>query len=148
MKTLGSGNDVQEILMRCAALEETDARRWGEMTVGQMVCHVRDAYAMALGEVRVARVRSGLRGPVGKWLAFTVPLRWPKNYGTVPELRQGMDAGSNFAAGRKGLMANLERFVAKREIVGDHPMFGPMTTAEWRRWGYLHADHHLRQFGR
>jgi hypothetical protein len=29
-----------------------------------------------------------------------------------------------------------------------HPMFGAMTTLEWMRWGYLHTDHHLRQFGR
>jgi hypothetical protein len=29
-----------------------------------------------------------------------------------------------------------------------HPMFGGMTAKDWMRWGYLHADHHLRQFGR
>jgi len=29
-----------------------------------------------------------------------------------------------------------------------HPIFGQMTRAEWLRWGYLHTDHHLRQFGR
>jgi len=29
----------------------------------------------------------------------------------------------------------------------DHPIFGKMTEAEWQRWGYLHMDHHLRQFG-
>jgi hypothetical protein len=27
-------------------------------------------------------------------------------------------------------------------------MFGPMSERDWMRWGYLHADHHLRQFGR
>jgi hypothetical protein len=28
-----------------------------------------------------------------------------------------------------------------------HPIFGQMTEKEWMRWGYLHMDHHLRQFG-
>ena len=28
-----------------------------------------------------------------------------------------------------------------------HPVFGPMTRGAWLRWGYLHTDHHLRQFG-
>lgn len=28
-----------------------------------------------------------------------------------------------------------------------HSIFGPMTSAEWLRWGHLHLDHHLRQFG-
>jgi hypothetical protein len=29
-----------------------------------------------------------------------------------------------------------------------HSIFGSMTNQDWMRWGYLHADHHLRQFGR
>jgi hypothetical protein len=28
-----------------------------------------------------------------------------------------------------------------------HPLFGPMSDQDWLRWGYLHADHYLRQFG-
>jgi uncharacterized protein DUF1569 len=28
-----------------------------------------------------------------------------------------------------------------------HPIFGPMSESAWLRWAYLHADHHLRQFG-
>jgi hypothetical protein len=28
-----------------------------------------------------------------------------------------------------------------------HPVFGKMSEAAWLRWGYLHMDHHLRQFG-
>jgi hypothetical protein len=28
-----------------------------------------------------------------------------------------------------------------------HPIFGKMKEKPWMRWGYLHSDHHLRQFG-
>jgi hypothetical protein len=28
-----------------------------------------------------------------------------------------------------------------------HPLLGTMSDAAWMRWGYLHVDHHLRQFG-
>lgn len=28
-----------------------------------------------------------------------------------------------------------------------HPQFGQMSEKEWMRLGYLHTDHHLRQFG-
>jgi len=28
-----------------------------------------------------------------------------------------------------------------------HPRLGRMSEREWLRWGYLHMDHHLRQFG-
>jgi hypothetical protein len=35
-----------------------------------------------------------------------------------------------------------------RRIEGKaHPLFGRMSDADWLRWAYLHADHHLRQFG-
>jgi hypothetical protein len=28
-----------------------------------------------------------------------------------------------------------------------HSFFGRLSRTEWLRWGYLHMDHHLRQFG-
>jgi len=28
-----------------------------------------------------------------------------------------------------------------------HPLFDEMSERDWMRWGYLHADHHFRQFG-
>ena len=49
---------------------------------------------------------------------------------------------------RATLLASMERFASKTERdVHPHPIFGPLTTWEWQRWGWLHADHHLRQFG-
>jgi hypothetical protein len=37
----------------------------------------------------------------------------------------------------------------RREILDgkSHPIFGAMSAGDWLRWGYLHMDHHLRQFG-
>jgi hypothetical protein len=41
-----------------------------------------------------------------------------------------------------------ERLAAERDFTGRaHPIFGAMAKEEWHRWGYLHLDHHLRQFG-
>jgi uncharacterized protein HemX len=28
-----------------------------------------------------------------------------------------------------------------------HGVFGAMSVADWQRWAWKHADHHLRQFG-
>ncbi len=37
---------------------------------------------------------------------------------------------------------------AQRDFAfASHPVFGELSEWEWMRWGYLHADHHLRQFG-
>ena len=47
------------------------------------------------------------------------------------------------------LQALVERMAApETDLEGHaHPLFGPLSSAEWVRWGYLHMDHHLRQFG-
>jgi len=50
-------------------------------------------------------------------------------------------------------VADLEALLAavtvkRRQFVWQtHPLFGPMSETQWLRWGYLHVDHHLRQFG-
>jgi hypothetical protein len=47
------------------------------------------------------------------------------------------------------LEALLERITAQAKTLDGrwHPIFGRMSDAAWLRWGYLHMDHHLRQFG-
>jgi hypothetical protein len=44
------------------------------------------------------------------------------------------------------LLKTVERFCGCTQLMIVHPMFGSMKRADWLRWGYLHADHHLRQF--
>jgi hypothetical protein len=41
----------------------------------------------------------------------------------------------------------LEKFLSPASTLGPHPIFGPLSYPQWMRWGYLHCDHHLRQFG-
>ena len=53
-----------------------------------------------------------------------------------------------FAADLARLEALLEHVAAARDLDGQrHPTFGRMSEGAWLRWGYLHVDHHLRQFG-
>ena len=85
MKTLARPRDTAELLQRVRALRPDSVRRWGRMSVHQMVCHLCDGFRMGMGEKPV-----------------------------------------------------------RRQI---HPLFGRMSEAAWLRWGYLHVDHHLRQFG-
>jgi hypothetical protein len=56
---------------------------------------------------------------------------------------------AEFESDRRRLRALVERFAAQPPdfVFAPHPMFGAMSHDDWMRWGYLHADHHLRQFG-
>ena len=54
-----------------------------------------------------------------------------------------------FESDRAGLLLAMGQFCRTLpEPCAPHPFFGSMTAEDWWRWGYLHADHHLRQFGR
>jgi hypothetical protein len=121
------------------------------MSAHQMLCHLRDSYCVALGEKSASPATGPLQRTFMKWISLRVPLHWVKGFPTRPELEQGKGGSvpSEFESDRDALRIVLSRFCEEvREPRFPHPIFGAMKTEEWCRWGYLHADHHLRQFGR
>jgi hypothetical protein len=87
-----------------------------------------------------------------RWIALYLPARWPAGIPTTPDLDQ--DCGGTTPADFDADVAELEQLL--REVATDrgrdltdhvHPIFGRMPKSAWLRWAYLHADHHLRQFG-
>jgi hypothetical protein len=151
MKTLNNSEDQQEILRRLAQLSAEDHPQWGHMSADQMLCHLRDSYCVALGEKTASPATGFLQRTLAKRIALWIPIRWMKGYPTRPEIEQGKGGSvpTEFAYDLDALRTVLSRFCrAVRAPCAPHPVFGPMTANEWLRWGYLHADHHLRQFGR
>lgn len=151
VKTLARERDKDEIRARLRAVRPDSVRRWGRMSVHQMVCHVADAFRMATGE-KAVRPRVTLLGrTLVKGVALYLPLPWPPGLVTSVELDQenGGTPPADFAADVAEVAALLDRVTAPtRRLQGlDHPVFGRMSDAAWLRWGYLHTDHHLRQFG-
>jgi len=85
-----------------------------------------------------------------KWAALYLPLNWPKGVPTRLEIDQcRLNAQKDdFESDRQTAIALVPR-LRDAELEGKrHPGFGPLTSAQWMRWGWLHADHHLRHFGR
>ncbi len=119
------------------------------MSAGEMVCHLREAFRMAAGARIAAPVKTALAPGAIKWLALSMPVRWPKNLTTVKELKESAGCRPHeFNEDCAGLCDALEKFVAITGNRTPHPIFGAMKPRDWMRWGYLHTDHHLRQFGR
>jgi hypothetical protein len=122
------------------------------MTVHQMVCHLADSNRVALGQMTVSTHTPWWARTALKWVALEAPLPWPSGIPTRPELDQVRGAGTkpkDLAGDVAELQALVERMAAPdTELEGHvHPLFGRLSSTEWRRWGYLHMDHHLRQFG-
>jgi Protein of unknown function (DUF1569) len=148
-KSLASVEVLSEIRGRLRSVRVDDRARWGKMTAKRMVRHLICSYEVALGE-RTVEPLQGLPPVLVKWMALRSGLRWPKNLQTVPELKRAIAEHSEveFDVLMRAVIESMEAVARGTHYAPAHPMFGPMTPEDWMRWGYLHADHHLRQFGR
>lgn len=149
MRTLLVPGDRQEMLERLEALRPDSPRQWGRMNSHQMVCHLIDGFAVALGQRTVSPATGLFQRTIMKWGGLYLPIPWPKNIPTRPEIDQVEGKGTAPEDWRRDVLAlrdHMQRFVGARQW-SPHPIFGRMTASEWMRWGYLHMDHHFRQFG-
>jgi uncharacterized protein DUF1569 len=149
MHTFARDADVQQILRRLRAVTPASARRWGRMSAHQMVCHLSDSCRMAMGEKPAQSIARLHQRTVIKWLALYLPRPWPPGIETVPEVDQMKDGTcpTDFAHDLADAETLMRGIAARRNASWPrHPIFGRMSEAQWLRWAYLHADHHLRQF--
>jgi|SRR5579871_946244 len=145
--SLANLSDCAAIRRRVAQLDPARRPRWGRMTAPEMVCHLADAFRVALG-TKPAKPLKGFAPWFAKWYALHTPLPWPHGVPTVPEVEPGK-AGTPPARWEQDcaeLDGLIEAF-AKRRQFARHPLWGTLTESEWLTWGYRHTDHHLRQFG-
>jgi hypothetical protein len=138
-----------EVLWRIAALRPYSARRWGKMSCHQMIVHLTDSFLLPLGEKQASRASVPLPRGIYKWIALYFPMPWPHGAATRPEVEQGVGgtAPVEFSGDREKLVGVMEKFCGTPVEGVVHPFFGAMSERDWMRWGYLHCDHHLRQFG-
>ncbi|MDH5551411.1 MAG: DinB family protein, partial [Gemmatimonadota bacterium] len=89
-------------------------------------------------------------GPRGwvRFLALYVLPRTPRGIKSGAEPASKVVDAAAFAQDRDRAIQLLRQLAAQGQThVPEHPAFGQMTRGDWLRYGYLHTDHHLRQFG-
>jgi hypothetical protein len=151
LKSLEFSQCKQEILERIGQVRHDSPRRWGKMTASQMICHLNDSFLGVMGRKPISIEPNYRARKLVKCVALYLPVHWPKGVPTRPEFdaQIGGTPPTEFEADRQELLRLVEEFT--RQPRGfefrPHPMFLEMSEREWMRWGYLHADHHLRQFG-
>jgi hypothetical protein len=151
MKTLRNPEDRKEIVTRVGFVRAETPRRWGKMTAHQMICHLSDSFLGVMGEKPVSIAPGWVMRSTVKWIALYTPLPWAKGMPTRPEMDQlaGGTPPGEFSADVRQLLQFTERFSNEpRDFAWQpHPFFLEMSDQDWMRWGYLHMNHHLRQFG-
>jgi hypothetical protein len=155
-RTFADPADKQQIVERLHRIHSSSTRLWGRMTAPQMICHLSDSFRVTIGDKswtteRISVTWIPLPGWFVKWVALELPLPWPRGVETRPEVDQerGGTPPTELQADLNDLFRLLDRLTHQpRDFQWQpHPMFGVMEDADWMRWGYLHMDHHLRQFG-
>jgi hypothetical protein len=133
------------LIQRVQALRSDSTGRWGKMSVDQMLWHVSDALALALGELSVPPTKPPLPRTLLKFMILNLP--WGKNAPTMPQFvaKQKYD----FETERTRCLRLIDR-VASMDIDAEwptHPMLGRMSGSEVSRLHAKHLHHHLTQFG-
>jgi hypothetical protein len=135
------------ILARIGELRPDSQRRWGQMSVGQMLWHVNEAMEVALGLVTIPAAKRPLPlpRPLIKFIVINLP--WPKGAPTLPSWVPKKEY--DFTAERDRCLKLIDDMAAKR-IDDEWPMsptLGYMTGTDVTRLQAKHLDHHLKQFG-
>lgn len=152
MRNLSNSSDKEELIRRLRSLTPDTQRRWGKMTPHQMVVHLNDSFKSVIGEREVSvRQTNAMARTLIRWIALYAPVKWPHGVPTMPENDQerGGTPPEDFKRDVDALASMIERLTrAEKDFQWRrHPLFDVMSESDWMRWGYLHVDHHLRQFG-
>ena len=134
------------IKQRVHSLRADAQRRWGQMTVDQMLWHVNCGLENALGRYDVKERKIPLPSSIVKFLVFNMP--WRK--GKTPTAREFIATSHyDFAAEQARLLRLIDEMSAKSLEApwGRSSFMGSMTGRDWSRLQAKHLDHHLTQFG-
>jgi hypothetical protein len=130
---------------RVNALHADAKPAWGKMSVDQMLWHINQSLATALGHLTPPVDRAPLPRVVIRWIVLNLP--WVKN---SPTNASFVARGAHdFEAERARCLAQVAE-LASRPLDAPHPphpFFGAVTGREQSRLQAKHLDYHLKQFG-
>ena len=139
-----------QFLGRLNSLTPESERRFGSLTVTQMIRHLYRTFEMTLEEVDVPDNGNLLTKTVGKWASIYLPIPIPPGKIKMPDIFTP-EPEYDFEGEREALIGKLDQYL---EVLEKEPnrtglsiLFGNMTMTEWSRLHGAHWHHHLKQFG-
>ena len=140
---------LSDIKSALAGLTPQHQRRWGKMSVEQMLDHLVRFSEITLGKRKVGWM-TGLAGKIAgkqilKWILSKDHLTFPKNIGTFPEVMPSKDQ-LNFEQQRNKLLELLNELEQSTGTLR-HPIYGAIPVETAQRLFSIHVAYHLVQFG-
>ena len=133
------------IRRRIESLRADSPRRWGKMTIDQMLWHVNVSMREAVGDYKANVKPLPIPKPILRWAILNMP--WGRGAKTRPDMYAV--ATHDFAQQKADCLTLVER-IYQRPLSAAWPESVTMGRMQGKHWSQLtakHLDHHLRQFG-
>lgn len=147
-KSLFNKSDSDSIIARANLLLQNSARKWGTMSVTEMLLHCNMVNKNVLENSATSK-NTSTKQRIFKYIFLYLIPHFPKNRRGPSRLQtKGLVDDSEFSNTLATFATIITQFAGHNEEISlVHPMFGLLTTEEWGMAMYKHVDHHLRQFG-
>ena len=147
MPSLFDTSTQTEMLARINKLTPSSQRKWGKMTVSQMLKHLTIAFSVPINKVQLPKeyLYYVSANPITRWLMIKAVTRWPKNLVTAEAFEVHDDP--DFDNAKNEFLSVYNEFVKAKKLDGCHPVFGVMSKDMWGEAMAIHLNHHLEQFG-
>jgi len=149
MKNIFSKETTDGLVQRIEQLTNNTERKWGKMTVAQMLAHCNVTYEMVYTDKHPkpnAFLKFVLKMFVKNTVVGTAPFK--KNGKTAPQFI--IKDKKDFEVEKKQLIEHIIKTQQLGEAHFDNKeshSFGKLSAIEWNNMFYKHLDHHLTQFG-
>jgi Protein of unknown function (DUF1569) len=151
MRNILNESDYESIIDRITQLSISSKRRWGKMSVEQMLAHCSDQIRLALSQKQPHEKPNFFNRNVMKYFGLWLPRIPLRNLKAPVDMNQKFygTASADINTEQQNLLRLLNSFRTSSEdfILKPHPMYGKLNRKQWGRFMFVHIDHHLRQFG-
>ncbi len=148
MKSLFNENTYRDTRKRIEAIQVTNNRQFGKMTIAQMMAHCSIGFEKAVGKLPFEDKSNTILRTLVKKIVLSAVKKGDlgKNQKTFPDYVVINERDFNIEKQR--LIESLDAFYhyGFKGEMSRHPYFGKFSKDDWGALQYVHTDHHLKQF--
>ncbi|MCW3162340.1 DUF1569 domain-containing protein [Chryseobacterium oryctis] len=149
VKNLHNRVYFNEIIERISLLSENSQRKWGKMTVSQMLKHCDLILQIPLKRIEIPKINIFFQyiGILTKIEIQIFNNGIPHNMPTFQKVIVTFEC--DFEEAKQNLLKTLEQYwdaYQNENLPEKHNLFGKMNEKDWGILEYKHLNHHLKQF--
>ena len=150
MQNVFDAKDAQEYINRINNLTPETQRKWGKMSVDQVLAHLNVAYDLTFTPEKFPKPSFIAKFLLSKFVKpkITNEIPYKQSLPTSPVFIIADER--NFEEEKAKLIGNIQRVqqLGKEAFEGKENInFGKMTAQDWNNMFAKHLNHHLEQFG-